>query len=302
MLTQDVRSMQTELRPAAIEVGGGSLHPDPELRTDALRVLAETSRTFYIPVSRLPEGLLEAVGSGYLCLRAIDEVEDHPELEAPVKSEILRRISRALLAGADGLGWDHLYQEMAPFSLALPEVTLRLGDWLRLPPDSIAARVWDATAAMADRMARWVDAGFVVRTESDLDNYTFGVAGAVGLLLCDLWAWYDGTPSNRLLAIGFGRGLQAVNILRNRAEDLQRGVDFYPNGWGDAEIQAYARRNLGYASEYLRLLRRGPAREFCSIPLALAYATIDAMDQGREKLTREEVVRVVEKAISEVIG
>jgi farnesyl-diphosphate farnesyltransferase len=47
---------------------------------DALDILEATSRTFFIPISRLPPGLLEAVGSGYLCLRAIDEIEDHKEL------------------------------------------------------------------------------------------------------------------------------------------------------------------------------------------------------------------------------
>ena len=40
-------------------------------------MLEETSRTFYIPISRLPGGLQQAVGSAYLCLRAIDEIEDH---------------------------------------------------------------------------------------------------------------------------------------------------------------------------------------------------------------------------------
>ena len=79
---------------------------------------------------------------------------------------------------------------------------------------------------MADRMAYWADNNWKIETESDLDRYTFGVAGAVGLLLSDLWAWYDGTKTNRTQAIGFGRGLQAVNILRNHAEDLTRGVDF----------------------------------------------------------------------------
>ena len=44
---------------------------------DALTVLKETSRTFYIPITKLPSGVQEAVASAYLCLRAIDEIEDH---------------------------------------------------------------------------------------------------------------------------------------------------------------------------------------------------------------------------------
>ena len=41
-------------------------------QADALRVLEETSRTFFLPIIRLPKGLQEAVASAYLCLRAID--------------------------------------------------------------------------------------------------------------------------------------------------------------------------------------------------------------------------------------
>ena len=38
----------------------------------ALKVLEETSRTFFIPIVKLPPVVQEAVASAYLCLRAID--------------------------------------------------------------------------------------------------------------------------------------------------------------------------------------------------------------------------------------
>lgn len=38
----------------------------------ALQILEETSRTFYIPIVKLPPSVQEAVASAYLCLRAID--------------------------------------------------------------------------------------------------------------------------------------------------------------------------------------------------------------------------------------
>jgi farnesyl-diphosphate farnesyltransferase len=50
------------------------------LKKEALHMLEQTSRTFFIPIMRLDEGLQEAVASAYLCMRAIDEIEDHPEL------------------------------------------------------------------------------------------------------------------------------------------------------------------------------------------------------------------------------
>lgn len=60
---------------------------------DALTILKETSRTFYIPISKLPDTIKEAVASAYLCLRAIDEIEDHPGLPNDVKALLLRRLS-----------------------------------------------------------------------------------------------------------------------------------------------------------------------------------------------------------------
>jgi farnesyl-diphosphate farnesyltransferase len=267
------------------------------LREEALRVLEETSRTFFIPISLLPHGLLEAVGSGYLCMRAIDEIEDHPEIEPPAKAQLLHKISRVLqssgsesLASALGKAWGSLRTK-------LPEVTVRLDEWIQLAPANIAPRVWDATAAMADRMAYWAESNWAVHDEADLDAYTFSVAGAVGLMLSDLWAWFDGTQTDRTHAIGFGRGLQAVNILRNRGDDLSRGVDFFPDGWGEEQMQTYARRNLAMAEAYTQALGSSPATSFCKIPLALAYGTLNVIEQGGEKLSREDVIKLISQAV-----
>ncbi|GBL10490.1 hypothetical protein MSj_01980 [Microcystis aeruginosa Sj] len=264
------------------------------LRDNALTILQETSRTFYIPISRLPDRLLEAVASAYLCMRAIDEVEDHPDLDNFSKAQILRQISLNLQAGTQ-----NSTKEDFTFGLVhreiLPEVTLRIGEWAMLAPDSIAPRVWDATAAMADRMAYWAGNNWDIRTEVQLDQYTFSVAGAVGLLLSDLWNWYDGTQTNRSYAIGFGRGLQAVNIARNHGEDLRRGVSFLPQGWTMSDIHNYARRNLKLADYYTQSLPKGPALDFCKIPLALAHGTLEVLALGKEKLSRSDVIALVQQ-------
>jgi farnesyl-diphosphate farnesyltransferase len=268
------------------------------LRTDALQILKETSRTFYIPISVLPPGLQEAVASAYLCMRAIDEIEDHPELDNVTKAKLLRTISLTLQAGVDGFPVDAFLAGFSGYENSLEEVTLRIREWSLLAPETIAPRIWDATAAMADRMGYWAERNWKIYTESDLDRYTFGVAGAVGLLLSDLWTWYDGTQTNRTQAIGFGRGLQAVNILRNHTEDLRRGVDFFPQGWSAADMQEYARRNLFLAESYTKALTNGPALDFCQIPLTLANGTLDALANGKEKLSRSDVFALLEQLIS----
>ncbi|MBW4634017.1 MAG: phytoene/squalene synthase family protein [Iphinoe sp. HA4291-MV1] len=266
-----------------------------DLYGDALNILKETSRTFYIPIIQLPLGLQEAVASAYLCLRAIDEIEDHSELDNFTKAKLLRTISLTLQAGSDGFAVDAFHQELKSHEHLLPEVSLRIREWAILAPATIAPRIWDATAAMADRMAYWAETNWIIRTESDLDRYTFGVAGAVGLMLSDLWAWYDGTQTNRIHAIGFGRGLQAVNIIRNHAEDLVRGVDFFPEGWSAEDVHHYARRNLTLADAYTSALGAGPALDFCQIPLTLAYGTLDALANGKSKLSRSDVLALIDQ-------
>jgi farnesyl-diphosphate farnesyltransferase len=262
---------------------------------NALNVLKETSRTFYIPISRLPKGLLEAVTSGYLCMRAIDEVEDDPYLPGAIKAQILTEISQVLQSGTAKFTNEDFARAFGDYRDQLPEVSLRIGEWASYAPPSIAPRIWEATAAMSDRMAYWALRNWEIQTEYDFDRYTFSVAGSVGLLLSDLWAWHDGTQTDRIEAIGFGRGLQSVNILRNHQEDLERGVNFYPAGWTDEDIERYARRNLALADAYTAALPKGPAHDFCQLPLALAHATLDAMAAGHSKLSRLQVMTVVAK-------
>lgn len=265
-----------------------------DLRGDALQILKDTSRTFYIPISILPSGLQEAVASAYLCMRAIDQIEDDPDLDNKTKKHLLQNISLTLQAGVDGFPLDAFSVGFKGYESSLQEVSLRIREWSILAPESIAPRIWDATAAMADRMAYWADRNWKIETEADLDRYTFSVAGSVGLLLSDLWNWYDGTQSNRTQAIAFGRGLQAVNILRNNSEDLTRGVNFFPMGWNNENLQDYARRHLILADAYTNSLPDGPALQFCQIPLALAHGTLDALANGKEKLSRSDVVSLIE--------
>jgi farnesyl-diphosphate farnesyltransferase len=265
---------------------------------DVMRVLKETSRTFYIPVSRLPDKLQETVAAAYLCMRAIDEIEDHDQMGNADKALLLRNVG-LIMQSQTTVNNRVLFELQAafkPFENILPEVTLRIGEWACVAPSIISPRIWDATAAMADRMAQWVERNWEVRTESDLDAYTYSVAGAVGLLLCDIWAWFDGSQIDRNAAIYFGRGLQAVNILRNRNEDLQRRVDYYPKGWTREQMFAYARRNLELAKGGVQAMPRDAFKYLVEIPLMLAEATLDVLERGQAKLTRLQVLKIVKQA------
>ena len=270
-----------------------------KLEKEAMHVLKETSRTFYIPITLLKRELRLTVGSAYLCMRAIDEIEDHENLDSDIKEGLLRETKSLLLA--DGPFNEEAYMDLVkPYENQLPEVTLRLSDWIAVCPDGIVQKVREATAEMAGGMADWAKKDWFIKTKDDLDNYTYYVAGLVGVMLSDIWKWYDGTETDYELAIGFGRGLQAVNILRNQHEDFaERGVRFIPEGWTRADVFDYARENLKLAEQYMKDIKTRNIYLFCKIPLALANRTLKAMEDGREEMTRQEVEEVVAQVKSE---
>jgi len=258
-----------------------------------VKLLTETSRTFLLPIMRTPEPLRSAVGAAYLCMRAIDEIEDHGELCAADKVRLLHGCAEILLQpdrGDRAAAFDALFHDRRD---SLPEVTRAFDKLVELTPPEMRTHICRATAEMAVSMADWVQCGWLIRDEGDFDNYTFDVAGRVGLLLSQLWKWHEGIDCSDREAVGFGRALQAVNILRNRDVDLRRGVDYYPPGWTNAEVMQYARRQVAYADRYMEKLPRGAAYDFCILPLELAKATLAALEQGKPKLSRLEVMKVV---------
>lgn len=260
---------------------------------DAMRVLKETSRTFYIPITFLDKELKHTVASAYLVMRAIDEIEDHEEVENDTKHAILMQVSDLLKQPFDE---EQYLQLLAPVKDKMPEVTLRLGDWLRACPENTVHIVMNSAHEMAYGMAKWVKADWNIQTKEDLDDYTYYVAGLVGVMLSDIWEQSAGVKTDRDLAIGYGRGLQAVNILRNEQEDYdERGVSFLPDDWTRQDLFDYADENLAKADEYMKSINKKTILLFCRLPLALAHKTLKAMKNGREKISRQEVEETVEE-------
>ncbi|WP_373877027.1 squalene/phytoene synthase family protein [Lysinibacillus piscis] len=258
-----------------------------------MHVLKETSRTFYIPITFLQKDLKQSVAAAYLAMRAIDEIEDHEALTTTTKFDLLTATSELLKGPFDANAYEAL---LAPYATQLPEVTLRLADWLTFCPEGARAIVQASTSEMAFGMAKWAKADWQIHTREDLDDYTYYVAGLVGTMLSELWLWGADIQTDRELAIGYGRGLQAVNILRNQHEDLdERGVSFVPDGWTRDDLFAYAKENLAKADLYMKAINKRTVLLFCRLPLALAHKTLKAMQDGREKMTRAEVEQTVEE-------
>ena len=66
-----------------------------------------------------------------------------------------------------------------------------------------------------------------VATFEELERYCYHVAGAVGLCCIHVWGFRD-DPAVKQLAIDCGLALQLTNILRDLAEDADRGRVYLP--------------------------------------------------------------------------
>ncbi|MFI7339063.1 squalene/phytoene synthase family protein [Streptomyces sp. NPDC050085] len=244
-----------------------------------METLKSTSRTFFLPIMRLDGELRDTVAAYYLANRALDEIEDHPRLPPHAKIRLLRGASRLLQQ--ESFTPEDVDALLHPHHAHLPAVTHRFHEWaVALPPADVAPRLWDALAALADRMADWVEAGFRIHDEADLDRYTFAVASSVGITLADLWTRYAGIVTSQAGAVAFGRAVQAANIAWNHDEDLTRGIDFFPPGWTSADMTRYAQRHLPAARAYTESIAHGPIRDFCALTLDICDTTLAALREG----------------------
>ena len=245
---------------------------------DPIEILKETSTTFYLPTMHLTGPLHDALLGSYLSLRVIDEIEDHPTLTVTRKRDLLMAVSEILQSQFQEQDFLELFadEELHP-------ATHDLYRWLEMCPPSIAPRVWDATSTMATRMSSWLVRR--VRTASDLDRFCFAFSGAVGLLLSDIWAWHDGTRTDRTHALALGRAIQAVNIFVDQEEDATNGKSFKPQGWGDLEILKYAADNLLVAGDYVSSIPPGQPREFMAAVVGLSWSAVDTAVTGQALAT-----------------
>ena len=97
-------------------------------------------------------------------------------------------------------------------------------------------------------------------------------------------------------AAAFGEGLQLVNILKDAPSDAREGRAYLPPGVARSTVMELARSDLARARRYVDTLAgAGAARgvvAFCDLPVRLAVATLDRLEEGATKLERAEVMAI----------
>ena len=191
----------------------------------------------------------------------------------------------------------------------LAELPLVMGVHSELGRDSqrlIIEHTLRTIEGMTSFLAREDGSELQLRDIKDLQDYCYAVAGIVGEMLTELFlldseALQPVAPILRGLAAPFGEALQLVNILKDSTGDSDEGRHFLPAGRSTGEVYSLARDDLGSAARYVICLAQAGASRgvvaFTALPLLLARATIDRVEQGGpgSKITRIEVAEIIEE-------
>lgn len=207
-------------------------------------LLRGVSRSFYLSIRLLPASLRRPIALAYLLARAADSLADANSLPAAERAGHLacladavegRACDSASIAGLQTvLAPDHDAQERLLLA-ALPQCL----DWLQslAPADQqdIRTVLRHIVRGQALDLERFPDGTLrALASASELDEYTYLVAGCVGEFWTDLCArhleGFAQGPLATLRALGcdYGKGLQLINILRDGAQDLADGRCYFP--------------------------------------------------------------------------
>ncbi len=207
-------------------------------------ILRSVSRSFYLSIKLLPEKLRDPIALAYLLARATDTIADTAEISADVRMEELAKLASLIQGNAAA----DTRTSFASFATRQEdEAERRLIEalpgclaWLESMPAAdrdeireVLARINEGQTLDVHRFANPAQVS-ALATASDLDRYTYLVAGCVG----EFWTKvcfrhlsnFSERPQQEMLSLGreYGQGLQLVNILRDAGADLRAGRCYLP--------------------------------------------------------------------------
>ena len=191
----------------------GPLGADPSDLAEVERLVRAAGTSFFRGMRVLPPDRRAAMYAIYAFCRVVDDIADD---DAPFATKLPR------LAEWRGR-IDALHEGRA--GDAVTRVLLRATDRFALRREDFLAVI--------DGMQTDCETVIVAPTEAGLDLYCDRVAAAVGRL--SVRAFGDSSAAADRVAFSLGRALQMTNILRDLAEDAERGRLYLPREWLDAE-------------------------------------------------------------------
>ncbi len=252
-----------------------------------------------------------------------DTIADTATIPAASRLTALRALARVIAGELDFNTVEEPLRDFAAQQRDPAERTLIQNlrgclDWLtRLAPADradIRQVLQTIVRGQALDLERFGDLAAVVslRSAAELDEYTYLVAGCVG----DFWTklgfrrlppFANRSPGEMSeLGVSYGKGLQLINILRDRAADLANGRDYLPadelattsvtkifHRWLDR-----AEEKIGAGIDYSSSLTNWRVRFATALPALIGARTIALLraagsEASKVKVSRNEVRRIL---------
>lgn len=220
--------------------------PANELLTGLLK---DVSRSFYLTLRALPVAVRPQIGLAYLLARTTDTIADTEIISVEQRLILLERLQNRISgAAAEALDFSEAIRNQGSPAerrlLEKVEASLSLLNDCNSRDQALIRKVLETiTSGQTLDLRRFATASrdhiFALRTDEDLDDYTYRVAGCVGefwtkICVQNLFGTkflkrqaVDETQFEKL-GVRFGKGLQLVNILRDLPVDLRNGRCYLP--------------------------------------------------------------------------
>ncbi|HEY1579450.1 MAG TPA: phytoene/squalene synthase family protein [Terracidiphilus sp.] len=171
------------------------------------------AKNFYYAFVALPEVRRNAICAIYAFMRKADDLSDDESLSREQRRLNLEQWQSAWHAAAEGCATDDLV------FIAVRDATERFGIPLELLDELIAGTTSDLKGGAGDVADTYA-------TFAELYQYCYLVASVVGLVCIRIFGYSD--PAAEKLAEETGIAFQLTNILRDVAEDAERGRVYLP--------------------------------------------------------------------------
>jgi farnesyl-diphosphate farnesyltransferase len=207
-------------------------------------LLRDVSRSFYLTLRVLPSAIRGRIGLAYLLARTTDTIADTQLVSLEDRVHALRRLRERILGLASGpLDFFQLAQCQASAAeralLQCSEASVALLESLDAEDVRLIRGVIETICGGQEfDLLRFAGASVnrivALRTDEELEDYTFRVAGCVGEFwtrTCHRHLFPKAPVDEQLLlanGVKFGKGLQLVNILRDLPADLRNGRCYLP--------------------------------------------------------------------------
>jgi farnesyl-diphosphate farnesyltransferase len=296
---------------------------------DATTILKNVSRSFYLSLRLLPEGMRDGASLGYLLARSSDTIADTASVSVADRITLLDDYERSVQNGEPFIAPDFLLTACTDAEKVLLEQAPGIFSWLQQMDAPVQELVREVLHTIISGqkldLQRFGNASAAqhmeLKDDAELLDYCYRVAGCVGEFWTKLGFYSEGPNFSREpLAVmmpwakHFGQALQLVNILRDLPEDLHTGRFYLPHTSSvsigeDMLVQhrrwlQQARHLLADGILYSDALRGRKLRAATVLPALLADETIDKLVSAtwqqleqRVKVPRSTVFRCLAEAM-----